>query len=99
MTPFAASLIFIIIAIVVSIFRQLIFHTSSINAGDDSNIGLTKLHTLTIPHPTDNKYSYNSLYEAYFKPQEKREPSPPLPYNSYVLKKAILNNEDVYICD
>jgi hypothetical protein len=68
MTPLAASLIFIIIAIVVSVFRHLIFHTSSINSGDDSNIALTKLHTLTIPQPSDNKLSYNSLYEAYFKP-------------------------------
>lgn len=91
MTPLAASLIFIIITIIVSIFRHLIFQTSA-SSGDDTNISLTKLHTLTIPQQIDSKLSFNSLYQAFYKPHESKDQTPSLPYNSYVLKKAILNN-------
>jgi len=66
MRPLAASLVFIIIAMIVGVFRQLLF-TNSGNNSDDSNIGLTKLHTLTVTQHSDSKYSFNSLYEALYK--------------------------------
>ena len=48
MRPLAASLVFIIIAMIVGVFRQVLFNNSS-SSGDDSNIALTKIHTLTVP--------------------------------------------------
>jgi len=67
MTPLGASLIFVFISVLVSLFRHLFFHSSSLNPSDDSNISLTKLHTLTIAQMNPPKKAYNSLYEAYFK--------------------------------
>lgn len=99
MTPLGASLIFVFISVLVSLFRHIFFHSSSLNANDDSNISLIKLHTLTTNQNNPQKRPYNSLYEAYFKPEPLKPPQPPLPYNSYALKKAILNNEGVYLCD
>jgi hypothetical protein len=99
MRPLAASLIFIIIAMIVGVFRQVLFNSTSSNAGDDSNIALTKIHTLTVTQPFDKGFTYNSLYEAIYQPAETKEEPSVLPYNSFALKKAILNNEDVYICD
>ena len=61
MRPLAASLVFIIIAMIVGVFRQLLFNNTN-HSGDDSNIGLTKIHTLTVPQQTDQKFTYNSLY-------------------------------------
>ena len=69
MTPLGASLIFVFISILVSLFRHLFFHSSSINGNDDSNITITKLHTITITQNVQQRQPYNSLYEAYFKPQ------------------------------
>lgn len=62
MSPLAASLIFVIIAIVVSIFRNIFFQNPSLNAGDDTNISLAKLHSVTIQHQQKNKIPYNSLF-------------------------------------
>jgi hypothetical protein len=98
MTPLGASLIFVSISILVSLFRHLFFHTSSINGNDDSNISLQKLHTITITQASLHKQPYNSLYEAYFKPQIPKQVNSPLPYSSFAFKKAILNNEGVYLC-
>ena len=98
MRPLAASLVFIVIAMIVGVFRQLLFNNTG-STSDDSNIAVTKLHTLTVAQHTDNKFSYNSLYEAFYKSEQKKEEPLPLPYNSFVLKKSILNNEEVYICD
>ena len=61
MRPLAASLVFIVIAMIVGVFRQLLFTNTGSNS-DDSNIALTKLHTLTVSQHTDSKFSYNSLY-------------------------------------
>ena len=67
MRPLAATMVFIVIAMIVGVFRQVIFNSSNAS-GDDSNIGLTKLHTLTVTQPSENKFTYNSLYEALYKP-------------------------------
>jgi ADP-ribosylglycohydrolase len=61
MRPLAASLVFIIIAMIVGVFRQLLF-TNTGSASDDSNIALTKIHTLTVAQHSDSKLSFNSLY-------------------------------------
>ena len=68
MSPLAASLVFVIIAIVVSIVRHVFFQGPTLNAGDDINISLTKLHTITLQQHQKNKNPYNSLYEAYYRP-------------------------------
>ena len=68
MSPLVASLIFVIIAILVSTFRHIFFQPPSMNAGDDINVSLTKLHTITIQQHPKNKAPYNSLYEAFYKP-------------------------------
>jgi hypothetical protein len=68
MSPLAASLVFVFIAIAVSIFRHIFFQPPSLNAGDDINVSLTKLHTITIQQHLKNKTPYNSLYEAFYKP-------------------------------
>jgi hypothetical protein len=62
MTPLGASLIFVFISILVSLFRHLFFHSSSINGSDDSNIAFTKLHTITITQNVQQRQPYNSLY-------------------------------------
>ena len=69
MTPLIASLIFVLISVVVSIFRHLFLSTSH-GHNDDSNISLTKIHTLTVPHRNTESFVYNSLYELYYKPQQ-----------------------------
>ena len=51
MRPLAASLVFIVIAMIVGVFRQVLFSNSG-TSGDDSNIALTKLHTLTVTQPS-----------------------------------------------
>lgn len=99
MTPLQASLIFVFISILVSIFRHLFLHSPSLNNSEDSNISLTRIHTLTVAQSSSPKGAYNSLYEAYFKPIDTKPVQPQLPYNSFALKKAILNNEGVYLCD
>lgn len=62
MSPLGASIIFVIIAIVVSFFKHFFFQSPSLNAGDDINISLTKLHTITIQQQQKSKTPYNSLY-------------------------------------
>jgi hypothetical protein len=99
MTPLGASLIFVFISILVSLFRHLFFqNSSSINGNDDSNISFTKLHTITITQSVQQRQPYNSLYEAYFKPQIPKQFQTSLPYSSFAFKKSILNNEGVYLC-
>ena len=64
MTPLGASLIFVFISIIVSIFRHL-FLSNNNNQNDDSNILFTKIHTLTVPNRKADNVAYNSLYELY----------------------------------
>jgi len=92
MTPLGASLAFVLISVIVSLFRQFFWNSSSLNANDDSSISLLKLHTLTINQNAPQKRPYNSLYEAYFKPDISNQVKSNLPYNSYALKRTILNN-------
>jgi hypothetical protein len=57
------------------------------------------LHTLTIHQAVPQKRPYNSLYEAYYKPAHPSQVQSNVPYNSYALKRTVLNNEGVYLCD
>ena len=61
MTPLGASLIFVFISIVVSVFRHFFLSTNS-SQNDDSNISITKIHTLTVPFTSPDVQVYNSLY-------------------------------------
>ena len=51
MRPLAASIVFMIIAMIVGVFRQVLFNSTIKDSGDDSHIGLTKINTLTISQP------------------------------------------------
>ena len=68
MRPLAASIVFIIIAMIVGVFRQVLFSSTSGSSGDDSNIALNKIHTLTVTQQSEQRFAYNSLYEAFYKP-------------------------------
>ena len=98
MTPLSASLIFVFISLLVSLFRH-VFVSSAIGGNDDSNISITRMHTVAAGSNNETPRAYNSLYEAYMKPEIGRVQPPPLPHTSFALKKAVLNSEGVHLCD